>query len=62
LQLRARARVGTSLQEHARILEAIIAGNAAEAADAMRTHVAIQNDQYTDLIATLQRQKADSTL
>tara|TARA_R100000935_G_scaffold18496_2_gene35770 strand:+ start:796 stop:1461 length:666 start_codon:yes stop_codon:yes gene_type:complete len=62
LQLRARARVGTSLQEHARILEAIIAGNAAEAADAMRTHVAIQNDQYTDLIATLQRQKADSTV
>ena len=58
LQLRARARVGASLDEHGRILAAITAGQPARAADEMRAHVAIQNDQYSDLVATLQRQRS----
>lgn len=60
LQLRARARIGASLREHAAILAAIGAGQSSEAADAMRSHVAIQNEQFTDLIATLQRNKSSS--
>ena len=60
LQLRARARIGASLREHAAILAAIGTGQSAEAADAMRSHVAIQNEQFTDLIATLQRNKSSS--
>ncbi|MFZ3583536.1 GntR family transcriptional regulator [Loktanella sp. DJP18] len=60
LQLRARARVGASLAEHGAILNAIQAGSPGDAAEAMRSHVTIQNDQFTDLIATLQREKAHS--
>jgi len=60
LQLRARARVGASLKEHASILDAIRAGQSGAAADAMRSHVAIQNDQFTDLLASLQRSRPDT--
>ncbi|MCF7698329.1 GntR family transcriptional regulator [Loktanella sp. M215] len=60
LQLRARARVGASLREHADILQAIKAAQPGDAAEAMRTHIAIQNDQFTDMIATLQRNQPHS--
>ncbi len=55
LQLRAQARIGASLDEHGGILDALRAGKSGDAADQMRAHVAIQNDQFTDLIATLKR-------
>jgi DNA-binding GntR family transcriptional regulator len=58
LQLRAQARVGASLDEHARILDEIRTGQSGDAADAMRSHVTIQNDQFADLIATLSRSKS----
>lgn len=60
IQLRARSRIGASLTEHTRILDAIRAGNPGAAADAMRSHIAIQNDQFADLLVTLQRSQSGS--
>ena len=50
VQLRARARVGASLREHDTVLQAIRDGQPEAAAAAMRAHVAIQNEQFADLI------------
>ena len=55
MQLRARARVAASLEEHGAILAAIRAGEQVAAAEAMRAHVAIQNDRYSDLLASQAR-------
>lgn len=60
LQLRARARIGASLDEHARILDAIRSGQPGDAADAMRSHVAIQNDQFADLMTGMKRRQSGS--
>lgn len=63
LQLRARSRIGASLDEHRHILEAIRAGQSDKAGDAMRSHVTIQNDQFADLVASATKKDAllDST-
>jgi DNA-binding GntR family transcriptional regulator len=61
LQLRARARIGASLDEHAQILEMIRAAKPGEAADAMRSHVVIQSEQFADLMAGLQRNQSKIT-
>lgn len=55
MQLRARARVAASFAEHDAILCAIRNSDPATAAEAMRVHVAIQNDRYSDLLASQQR-------
>lgn len=53
LQLRARHRLAQSLVEHTAIVAAIVAGDEAGAADHLRSHVLVQGDRFTDLVAGL---------
>ena len=53
LQLRARHRLGQSLAEHTAIVEAIVAGDEARAAETLRDHVVVQGDRFSDLVANL---------
>lgn len=53
LQLRAPRRIGQSLAEHGRVVDAIRAGDAATAEAELRAHVAIQGERFSDFIATL---------
>lgn len=53
LQLRVRQRLPQSLAEHEAIVDAILAGDAAGAAEALRNHVLVQGDRFTDLVAGL---------
>lgn len=57
LQLRVRGRMQTSLAEHAEVVEAIVAGDAAAARERLRSHVAIQGDRFSDLIASLEQMR-----
>lgn len=52
LQLRARRRVATSLAEHQRIVDAILAGDAATAEQVLKDHILIQGERLTDFIAS----------
>jgi DNA-binding GntR family transcriptional regulator len=52
-QLHRGGRVAQSLAEHEAVVEAILAGDAEAAENAMRAHVAIQGDVFTDLISLL---------
>ena len=52
-QLDQPGRMDRSLSEHAAVVEAILAGDADAAADAMRGHVTIQGDVFTDLVSAL---------
>ena len=58
LQLRVRQRVPQSLAEHEAIVAAILAGDATQAADALRGHVIVQGDRFTDLVAGLRAPNA----
>ncbi|MER2265120.1 GntR family transcriptional regulator [Methylobacterium oxalidis] len=53
LQLRARQRLPQSLAEHAAIVDAIVSGDEARAAEALRAHVVVQGDRFADLVATM---------
>ncbi|WP_048647349.1 GntR family transcriptional regulator [Nitratireductor soli] len=53
LQLRVHNRMKASFGEHARIVDAILEGNADAARDLLREHVAVQGDRFSDLIANL---------
>lgn len=53
LQLRARHRLGQSLAEHRAIVAAIVAGDAGEASELLRSHVIVQGDRFSDLFANL---------
>jgi DNA-binding GntR family transcriptional regulator len=53
LQLRVRDRVHTSFEEHRRVIEALEAGDAEEAARALRAHVEVQGERFADLVASL---------
>ena len=55
LPLQVRNRVSNSLSEHRTILAAIRAGDAAAAEDAMREHVLIQGERFSDFIATMKQ-------
>lgn len=57
LQLRVRNRLGTSLDEHEAIVKALINGDSKQAAEHLRSHVAIQGERFSDLIASLDRTK-----
>ena len=52
LQLRVRNRMRASLAEHQQIVEAIAAGDGDQAAVALRAHVVVQGERFTDLVAT----------
>ncbi|GAB5469971.1 MAG: GntR family transcriptional regulator [Rhodospirillales bacterium] len=58
LQLRARDRIHNSFAEHGAIVAALTAGDAEAAAAAMRAHVAIQGERFTDLLASLEQPEA----
>lgn len=53
LQLQVRHRMGNSLSEHRQIVEAIESGDAARAEQALRNHVLIQGERFSDLIASV---------
>jgi len=58
LQLRATNRVRNSLSEHEAVLNAIKADDPEAAATAMRDHIAIQGERFTDLISSLSQSAA----
>src|SRR5574337_247785 len=58
LQLRVRNRMQTSYSEHQGIVEAILAGDGERAAEALRSHVAVQGERFADLVASLASLKA----
>jgi DNA-binding GntR family transcriptional regulator len=53
LQLRVRDRVAISFSEHARVVEALLAGDAEGAAECLRAHVLVQGQRFADLMAML---------
>ncbi len=53
LQLRVRQRLPQSLAEHRAIVEAILVGDDALAAERLRSHVLVQGDRFADLVAGL---------
>lgn len=55
LQLRVRNRVKVSLEEHRQIVEAIIAGDEEAARQRLKSHVAVQGDRFSDLVANIER-------
>lgn len=55
LQLRVRSRMARSMQEHRDIYKAIEAGDAVAAESAMRQHVLIQGERFSDFVASLKK-------
>ena len=55
LQLRAGARVGTSLAEHERIVAAIFSGDIAAAEAELKSHILVQGDRLNDFLAAFER-------
>jgi DNA-binding GntR family transcriptional regulator len=53
LQLRVRNRMESSLEEHQRIVDAILRGDSEAAASELRSHIAVQGDRFSDLVACL---------
>lgn len=53
LQLRVRNRLSTSFLEHCGIVDAIFAGDGEEARRLLRTHVGIQGERFSDLVASM---------
>lgn len=54
LQLRVRDRMENSFAEHEAVVTALLAGDAAGAAQALRGHVSVQGERFGDLVASLQ--------
>jgi DNA-binding GntR family transcriptional regulator len=53
LQLQVRQRIGGSLAEHREIIAAIERGDAAAAEEALRQHVLIQGERFSDFVASV---------
>jgi DNA-binding GntR family transcriptional regulator len=53
LQLRIRGRLKSSKEEHAGVIEALIAGNSELAAERLQKHVIVQGELFSDLIASM---------
>jgi DNA-binding GntR family transcriptional regulator len=58
LQLRVRDRIANSFAEHAKVVEAILAGDAELTTECLRAHVIVQGQRFADLIALLNRGKS----
>ncbi|WP_035610355.1 GntR family transcriptional regulator [Haloferula sp. BvORR071] len=58
MQLRARGRMRQSMAEHEQILQALKDGNAAIAADTLRSHVAVQGERFHDLLSSYEKSAA----
>lgn len=52
-QLRLRGRLRQSMSEHEAVLDALRAGDGTQAAEIMRTHVAVQGEKFHHLLASL---------
>lgn len=59
LQLRVRNRMETSLAEHDRIVKAILSGDSEGAAAALRGHVTVQGERFSDLVARLAASRSE---
>ena len=57
LQLRVGNRINASFEEHAGIVEAILAGDSEAARLRLRKHIVVQGDRFGDLVANLQAMK-----
>ncbi|MGV8937409.1 MAG: GntR family transcriptional regulator [Allorhizobium sp.] len=57
LQLRVRNRMKVSLEEHGSIVDAILEGNDELARKLLRSHIAVQGDRFSDLVANIGRLK-----
>ena len=55
MQLRARARIIDSFQEHEGIVEAILAGDGELVAERLRAHVMVQGKRFADLVESLEK-------
>lgn len=55
LQLQVRQRMGNSLAEHRDIVAAIEAGDAHAAEDALRQHVVIQGERFSDFVSSVKK-------
>jgi DNA-binding GntR family transcriptional regulator len=53
LQLRVRNRMANSFAEHEAVVQALLAGDGAAAAEALRAHVTVQGERFGDLVASL---------
>jgi DNA-binding GntR family transcriptional regulator len=53
LQLRVRNRVARSFAEHEQVVAALLAGDGERASAALRDHVAIQGERFSDFIASI---------
>jgi DNA-binding GntR family transcriptional regulator len=58
MQLRVRGRINQSMKEHTLILKALELGDAAAAADALRSHVNVQGEKFHDLLASYEKSPA----
>lgn len=58
LQLRVRNRMKVSLEEHGKIVDAILEGNDELARTLLRGHIAVQGDRFSDLVANIERLKS----
>ncbi len=54
LQLRVRNRVTRSFEEHQAVVDALKAGDADRAVDAIRSHVLVQGERFADLLSMMQ--------
>lgn len=61
LQLRLRNRMESSLAEHSQIVQAILDGDGARAAAALRDHVAVQGERFSDLLAQIAAERPTLT-
>jgi DNA-binding GntR family transcriptional regulator len=61
LQLRVRNRVAKSFAEHEAFVAALMAGDADQASDALRSHVAIQGERFSDFIASLAQARSHTS-
>ena len=53
LQLRVKSRLADSFREHQGIVDAILAGDSASAAERLRAHVTVQGQRFSDLVTSL---------
>jgi DNA-binding GntR family transcriptional regulator len=60
LQLRVRNRMQTSYSEHQAIVDAILAGDGEQAAEALRGHITVQGERFADMVASLAQFKSGS--
>lgn len=62
IQLRFRGRIDQSMAEHEAIVQALSEGNAREAENALRDHVAVQGDKFHQLIASFANNDKTKTI